>query len=176
MAAVASRERVLSDTELRAIWGATKSGGFNAIVRMLDFDGQRRDEVAGMTWYEMIRRLRSGPFRRTGRRMGRHIVPLSPPAQAIIKSAPRYAGDGVCLPRRAGAFSGCTKAKAGLDRDSGVKDWRFHDLRRTMATGLQRLGARLEVTEAVLNHVSGSRGGVVGVYQAHDGRTRSAPR
>jgi integrase len=46
--------------------------------------------------------------------------------------------------------------------------WRLHDLRRTLATGLQRLGQRLEVTEAVLNHVSGSRSGIVGVYQRHD--------
>jgi hypothetical protein len=43
-----------------------------------------------------------------------------------------------------------------------------HDLRRTTATGLQRLGVRLEVTEAVLNHVSGTRAGVVGIYQRHD--------
>jgi hypothetical protein len=43
-----------------------------------------------------------------------------------------------------------------------------HDLRRTTATGLQRLGIRLEVTEAVLNHVSGTRAGVVGIYQRHD--------
>jgi hypothetical protein len=43
----------------------------------------------------------------------------------------------------------------------------LHDLRRTMATGLQRLGVRLEVTEAVLNHVAGSRAGIIGVYQRH---------
>ncbi len=55
-----------------------------------------------------------------------------------------------------------------MDKASGVKDWRLHDLRRTMATGLQRLGVRLEVTEAVLNHVSGSRAGIVGVYQRHE--------
>ena len=46
--------------------------------------------------------------------------------------------------------------------------WTIHDLRRTVATGLQRLGVRLEVTEAVLNHISGSRGGIAGVYQRHD--------
>ena len=46
--------------------------------------------------------------------------------------------------------------------------WWLHDLRRTLATGLQRLGVRLEVTEAVLNHLSGSRAGVVGIYQRHD--------
>jgi integrase len=70
--------------------------------------------------------------------------------------------------RRGSPFSGWSKAKAQLDELSGVTDWRLHDLRRTVATGLQRLGIRLEVTEAVLNHVSGSRAGIVGVYQTHD--------
>ena len=72
------------------------------------------------------------------------------------------------FPGLRGAFSGFSKAKAALDKASGVKDWRLHDLRRTMATGLQRLGVRLEVTEAVLNHVAGSRAGIVGVYQRHN--------
>jgi integrase len=49
-----------------------------------------------------------------------------------------------------------------------VTDWRIHDLRRTVATGMQRLGVSLQVTEAVLGHTSGSRGGIVGVYQRHD--------
>ncbi|MEI6537710.1 MAG: hypothetical protein WCN98_20365, partial [Verrucomicrobiaceae bacterium] len=49
-----------------------------------------------------------------------------------------------------------------------MAEWRVHDLRRTLATGLQRLGVRFEVTEAVLNHISGSKGGVAGIYQRHD--------
>ncbi|MGB6446710.1 MAG: site-specific integrase, partial [Xanthobacteraceae bacterium] len=49
-----------------------------------------------------------------------------------------------------------------------LKPWNVHDLRRTVATGLQRLGVRLEVTEAILNHISGSRGGIAGIYQRHD--------
>jgi integrase len=65
-------------------------------------------------------------------------------------------------------FSGWSKAKSALDTASGVSEWWLHDLRRTLATGLQRLGVRLEVTEAVLNHLSGSRAGVVGIYQRHD--------
>jgi hypothetical protein len=65
-------------------------------------------------------------------------------------------------------FSGWSKAKSALDIASGVSGWWLHDLRRTVATGLQRLGVRLEVTEAVLNHLSGSRAGVVGIYQRHD--------
>jgi hypothetical protein len=65
-------------------------------------------------------------------------------------------------------FSGWSKAKSALDTASRVSGWWLHDLRRTLATGLQRLGVRLEVTEAVLNHLSGSRAGVVGIYQRHD--------
>ncbi len=68
--------------------------------------------------------------------------------------------------------SGFGKAKARLDQlitaeGEPLAPWTVHDLRRTVATGLQRQGVRLEVTEAVLNHVSGSRGGIVGVYQRH---------
>ena len=81
-------------------------------------------------------------------------------------------------------FAGWSKAKRALDKaiiDARAKaaatagtspapliPWSVHDLRRTVATGLQRLGVRLEVTEAVLNHISGSRGGIAGVYQRHD--------
>ena len=60
-------------------------------------------------------------------------------------------------------FSGWSKAKSALETASGVSGWWLHDLRRTLATGMQRLGVRLEVTEAVLNHLSGSRAGVVGI-------------
>src|SRR5581483_9198720 len=81
-------------------------------------------------------------------------------------------------------FSGWPKAKRALDRiiaeacasaaaksghaAASLAPWNLHDLRRTVATGLQRLGVRLEVTEAILNHVSGSRGGITGIYQRHD--------
>jgi integrase len=72
-------------------------------------------------------------------------------------------------------FSGWSKAKAAFDTASGVSGWWLHDLRRTLATGLQRLGVRLEVTEAVLNHLSGSRAGVVGIYQRHDWAEEKRP-
>ena len=71
-------------------------------------------------------------------------------------------------------FSGWSKAKSALDTASGVSGWWLHDLRRTLATGLQRLGVRLEVTEAVLNHLSGSRAGVVGIYQGTIRQRRNA--
>ncbi|HZZ24262.1 MAG TPA: site-specific integrase [Roseiarcus sp.] len=174
LVAVASRERVLSDEELVAIWGATKGPGvYNAIVRMLILTGQRRAEVAGMTWREIAPDLSTWtiPAGRTKNRTA-HIVPLSPQVQTIIKSTHRTSKDDVepefVFRGLAGAFNGFSKAKTALDEDSGVVDWRLHDLRRSMATGLQKLGVRLEVTEAVLNHVSGSRAGIVGVYQRHE--------
>lgn len=59
-------------------------------------------------------------------------------------------------------------AKRRLDAACGVKGWVIHDLRRTLATGLQKLGIPVPVTETVLGHTSGSRGGIVGVYQKHN--------
>lgn len=64
-------------------------------------------------------------------------------------------------------FNGWGKPKASFDKECGVTGWQLRDLRRTFATNMQRLGVRLEVTEALLNHVSGSRGGIVGVYQRY---------
>ena len=71
-------------------------------------------------------------------------------------------------------FNGWGKPKARFDKACGVTNWQLRDLRRTFATNLQRLGVRLEVTEAHLNHVSGSRRGVVGIYQRYHGLTKSA--
>jgi integrase len=169
---VEPRERVLTDEELRAVWNATGSAGvYDAIVRTLILTGQRREEVAGMTWGELSPDLSvwTLPRART-KNHATHIVPLSAQARAIVETRPRrndtdyvFAGERPGQPHK--NFS---RSKTGLDRASRVKDWRLHDLRRTAATGLQKLGVRLEVTEAVLNHVSGSRAGIIGVYQRHD--------
>jgi integrase len=127
-----------------------------------------------------------------------HVVPLSAPARDLLTAllphnakdaarglAERQASGTLALPGILGTpFAGWSKAKAALDKaiaDARAKvataadtspaplaPWSVHDLRRTVATGLQRLGVRLEVTEAVLNHISGSRGGIAGVYQRHD--------
>jgi integrase len=94
-----------------------------------------------------------------------HIVPLAAAARDLLRKAPRT-GE-LVFPGRGGIFKSWMMKEA-LDERSGVADWRLHDIRRTAATGLQRLGVRLEVTEQILNHVSGSRGGIVGVYQRHD--------
>jgi integrase len=170
MAAVTKRERVLTDKELASIWRASGDATFpfGAIVRMLALTGQRRDEVAGMAWAELSDDLSTWtiPGART-KNSKPHIVPLNIPAQEILRNIPRKGA--LLFPNEKGSlFNGWSKSKAKLDKAASVSGWRIHDLRRTLATGLQRLGVRLEVTEAVLNHVSGSRSGIVGVYQRHD--------
>ncbi len=165
------RDRVLSDSEMEKIWRAARgtAGPYGPIVAMLILTAQRRDEVGGMTWAELSGDLTvwTIPAERTKNGLP-SLVPLAPAARTLVETYPR-SGRGLVFPGEGGKrFSGWSKAKGKLDKVSGVSGWTLHDLRRTAATGLQRLGVRLEVTEAILNHVSGSRRGVVGIYQRHD--------
>jgi hypothetical protein len=99
-------------------------------------------------------------------------------AEAEKPDATKWPGAGLALTTTGySPISGITKAKTALDeaigkarKDKGgaLAPWRIHDLRRSMATGFQRLGVRFEVTEATLNHISGAKGGVAGIYQRHD--------
>jgi integrase len=194
---VAKRERVLSDSEIAEIWRAAGDAAapYGTIVRLLILTGQRRGEVAGMVQEEISGDLAtwSLPGERT-KNGAVHTVPLSLAARDLLKAALPKDGNGrlaigsLVLPGAVGTpFAGWSKAKRALDKaildaraNAAAKTgtpaaplvpWSIHDLRRTVATGLQRLGVRLEVTEAVLNHISGSRGGIAGVYQRHDWAT-----
>jgi integrase len=162
------RARVLSDDEIAAVWRATGEGStFANIVRMLILTGQRREEVAGMAWTEISPDFSMWTIPAARAKNGAaHIVSLAPPAQDLLRGLAQFSE--LVFPGLRGPFGGWSKAKAALDRRSGVADWTLHDLRRTAATGLQKLGVRLEVTEQVLNHISGSRAGIVGIYQRHD--------
>jgi integrase len=166
------RERTLDDAEIRAVWNATAGPGpFNAIVRMLIVTGQRLNEVAAMPWTELDPGLTTWtlPAERA-KNNAAHIVPLNEPASAIIAAQPRMASSGYVFPaaRGRGPMSSFSWAKEALDKACGVEGWTLHDLRRTFATQMQKLGVKLQVVEALLNHVSGSRSGIVGVYQRHD--------
>ncbi len=185
---VPSRDRVLTDDELRLVWlGADKLGApFGSLFQFLLSTGQRREEAAGIDWRE-LNRSRAEWVIPAGRAKNNkeHLVPLNRLAVAILDAA----ADGDEWPKKGLIFtttgttavSGYSRAKSRLDRemaklnrDEAVDPWRLHDLRRTLATGFQRLGARFEVTEAVLNHVSGSKSGVAGVYQRHDWKQEKA--
>jgi integrase len=176
-----ARERVLGDVEVRLVWNAADSIGwpFGPIVKLLLLTGSRRDEVAQMEWRELDleRALWTLPASRSKNRR-EHAIPLSDTAVDVLRSLPRLdRSELVFTTNGRTPVSGFSKAKPALDRAmaelagegaSPIPGWVLHDLRRTVATNLQQLGVRLEVTEAVLNHVSGSRAGIVGVYQKHD--------
>jgi integrase len=169
-----SRDRVLADFELAAVWrAAAKLGGpFGALVKLLILTGARRDEVAGMRWSEidLDARLWTLPRERT-RNDRPHETPLSEPASATLEALPRIAGGGYVLTTSGTApSSGYSKGKRRLDAllPADMPAWRLHDVRRSVASGMARLGIVLPVIEKVLNHVSGSFGGIVGVYQRHD--------
>ena len=166
----ARRDRVLADDEIRLVWATTEGpGAFNAIVRALLLTGQRREEISGQTWAEVDQDLSRWTLPAARSKNGKpHFIPLSAQMQTLLRAQPRFEHSDLVFPGERGIFSGWSKSKARLDRRSGVSGWTLHDVRRTVATGLQKLGVRLEVTEAVLNHVSGSRAGIVGLYQRHD--------
>jgi integrase len=174
-----ARERVLSDTELGVLYvtAGRMAEPWGVLVRLLLLTGQRRGEVAGMQWDEVD--LEAAIWRLPGDRTKNrhpHTVPLPREAVDLLRSVKRRTGATFVFegPRKTAA-SGFGKVKQRLDIalaravDGGrsVAPWVLHDIRRTVATGLQRLGVRLEVIEAVLNHVSGSRAGIVGVYERH---------
>jgi integrase len=169
------RERVLSQDEIKAFWSTTEKLGwpFGAGFRLLLLTAQRRsevfeaawDEVQGSTWTIPRDRAKNGVT---------HVVPLARPAQAIIKTLPRIADTRQIFPSGKDPLrsaSGFTKAHTRLLGDmakalgvEAIERFTLHDLRRTAATHMQRLGIDLVVVEAILNHVSGSRAGVAGIY------------
>lgn len=193
----AARDRVLSDAELRAVWQGADALGqpFGPIVKLLMLTGQREAEVAGMTWAELDLDAATWIIPKGRTKNGReHAVDLSPQALAIIEAVPRL-GDLLFPGRNAPArkharpdseltsrpVTGFSAAKRILDGDvtrktkerlptAQLAQWRFHDLRRTVATGLAEMRFRPEVIERVLNHASGVTGGLVGVYQRWDYR------
>lgn len=164
-----SRDRVLSDAELVSIWNAAETIGypFGAMLQLLVLTAQRRSEVASMRWqdidFEEALWTIPSEFTKNGRP---HMVPLSSIAMRCLSSQPRL-HELFIFPARGNAettFSGFSKLKAKTDRLSQVEEWTLHDLRRSAATLLAKIGVAPHVVERILNHMSGSFGGVAGVY------------
>ena len=178
-----SRDRVLTDDEIRWFWRACDDLGFpwGPLGQTLLLTGQRLGEVAGMTdaeisgdtWHMAPERTKNGRA---------HAVPLSGPVSDVLAGVERVKGKPGLVFTTTGEspLSGYHKgrnhiaermAEIASNEASEVVEiphWTFHDLRRTAATGMARLGIPVRVTEAVLNHVSGTAAGIVSVYQRHD--------
>ena len=184
-----SRDRVLSDDEIRWLWKATEAIGFpfGPIARMLLLTGQRRNEVGGMTHGELDGHVWTIPKERAKNNQA-HLVPLSIAALEELAYVPKIAG------RRGFVFtttgdtpvSGWSRAKDAIDREMhaaarrctrergddpdavSIPHWTLHDLRRTAASGMARLGIAVHVVERLLNHRSGTIRGVAAVYNRFD--------
>jgi integrase len=193
-----ARDRVLTDRELAIVWrGAdTLDHPFAPIIKLLILTAQREAEVAGMAWAELDLKAATWTLPKGRVKNGKeHVVDLGEEALAIITAVEK---DGPLLfparkaPARKHARTaeedaaprpvvGFSAAKRILDGDverktkerpptADLAPWRFHDLRRTAATGMAALGFPPHVVERVINHASGVTGGLVGVYQRHEYR------
>jgi integrase len=162
-----SRDRVLTDTELKPIWKACADDDYGSVLKLLILTGQRAKEISDLRWDEVHDEQIIFPGDRT--KNGRqHVVPLSDAAKDILSKIPSK--DRRCVfGRDDSGFQGWDKAKGRIDAriaesEKPLAHWTPHDLRRTVATRMADLGVQPHIIEAVLNHVSGHKSGVAGIY------------
>jgi integrase len=162
------RGRVLTDAELAKIWNALPTSDYGRVVKLLVLTGQRREEIGGLRWSEvdLDKRLISLPKERTKNKFP-HDIPLSDSAVDILSECKRRDGDYVFGTTGKRPFCGYALGKRTLDKAirPALAPWRIHDLRRTCTTGMaEKVGVQPHIVEAVLNHVSGHKAGVAGIY------------
>lgn len=143
-----SRERVLDDDELKAIWNALPNDRYGTYVKLLILTGQRRGEIpfikiSGDTAYIDGAHTKNRRY---------HSFPVGPLTRRYFAPV---------------TWNGWGKSKRRLEEETGVISWTYHDLRRTFASNHARLGTQIHVIEKMLNHVSGTISGVVAVYNRY---------
>jgi integrase len=143
-----SRTRVLTDDELKAVWNASGDDTFGRTVKLLILTGCRRSEIQNLI-LEGDTAILPAKHSKNG---VEHAFPLPSMAVPLMGEL---------------NFNGWSKAKARLDKHSGIKSWTLHDLRRTYATLHARIGTPIHITEKLLNHTSGTFGGIVSTYNKY---------
>jgi integrase len=170
------RDRVLAAEEMRLIWNKLGDDHFGAILKLLMLTGQREGEIAGLIWSEI--NLERGEISLPASRCKNHrahTISLCESACAILAAQPRRvtaAGKlrDLVFGYGSGPFSAWSQAKRALDARIGASigktlaPWRIHDVRRSVATGMAEIGIQPHIIEAVLNHASGHKAGVAGIY------------
>jgi integrase len=177
---IKARDRVLSDKEIVAIWNALPKRGqhYGSVIKLLMLTGCRADEIGWLRWSEvdMERKMISLPEDRV--KNGNPVdIPLSDLAVEILANTPRRDDRDLVFGVREGGFQGWSKSKDELDArlPASMEPWRVHDIRRSVATGMAELGVLPHVIEAVLNHLSGHKKGVAGIYnRATYGKEKAA--
>jgi integrase len=165
-----ARDRALSDAEIKAVWQACGDDDFSRIVRLLLCTGCRRDEIGALEWTEID--FGAGTLTIPGRRTknGKQLtLTLPEPALAILRSVPRHAGRIYVFGKVGKGFTGMSHAMARFQArmvatGASLPHWSLHDLRRTVRSGLGRIGTRPDVAELVINH---QKAGIVATYDTY---------
>ena len=183
---VESRDRWLDEDEVRLLWRALEDTGgpFEPLFKLLLLTGQRREEVTGMRWSEVnLTRAEWVIPKGRSKNNQEHAVDLAPTAVAILRGLPRthqlvFTTTGATPLSNHAKYRQRVLARMRVQRGAEaelrgeplaeIADWTVHDLRRTAATGMAKLGYPPHVIEAVLNHRSGVRSGLVAVYQHYN--------
>jgi integrase len=163
-----ARDRVLTNAEVAKLWTAADAvtEPFGAVIKLLLLTGARLNEIGQLRWEEVSDDCSTLtiPGSRTKNKLALSIF-LPPAARDIISSVQRHDGCAYAFTTNGiTAISGWSKTKRRLDAAMGIPAWRIHDLRRTTATGMAEIGVPPHIVEAVLNHVSGAKAGVAGIY------------
>jgi integrase len=172
----AERERVLSADELRQVWNGCGDDDYGRIIRLLILTGCRREEIGGLRWSEI--NLDQGTLTIPAERSKNHrahTLPLSAMALDILRAVPQRDGRDHLFGQRSDGFQTWAHSKRALLKAVGaMKEWRLHDLRHTLSTGLNELGVEPHHVEAILNHVSGHKDVVAGRYNHAQYRSQMA--
>jgi integrase len=176
-----SRDLVLSDVELAEVYRHAGGDSFGKIVRLLILTGQRREEIGGLRWSEIDRDAGTITLPTERTKNGHaHTLPITPSVALILDSVPQVAGRDHVFGIRGYGFTGWDAAKKALDARCKLKGksagFKLHDLRRSLASWLGEHDVEPWTIECLLNHWSGSRGGLAGVYNRskHEKQVRTA--
>lgn len=174
-----SRDHILTDKELAAVWctATNEPYPFGPIVRLLILTGQRRTEIASLRWswinFEIEEIVYPADFTKNRRS---HTLPFTKSVREILDTLPRIDNSDYLFPaarkvakgKETTVFNGWWKCKKAFDEKlEGVTPYNIHDLRRTFASKMAELGTPIQVTEKLLNHVSGTFSGVAGIYNRY---------
>jgi integrase len=163
------RDRVLSDRELATIWNACLDDDFGRILRLLILTGCRREEIGALKWSEIDGEVMTIPATRT-KNHKTHALTLPPLALEILNSIPRREDRDFVFAKSGGGFYGWGYSTMALHtriatcEGKALPHWVLHDLRRTMRTGLGRVGVAPHIAELCINH---RKGGVEAIYDRH---------
>jgi integrase len=167
----ATRTRVLAEAELAVIWKACADDDFGGIVKLLMLTGCRRAEIGELKWSEIDFERGTITIPSTRTKNGNALTLTLPDAALeLLRATPRREDSNNCFGGGRVGFTIWSHAVKGLNARIAAAEgkplprWTLHDLRRSTATHMAEIGVQPHIIEAVLNHVSGHKGGVAGIY------------